>query len=152
MGAQVKAEFVESFEGEVGAVEQVLGDFAKKPDCGGNNRFPWPCGNPDIAVIEWKRAEAFVGVDFRTATIFEYGYGAIADVDIEPLEGLLYGGRLCESVGFGANGERCFEYFGEEQGAEEFMFRDVGEQIGVVLAECGEEQIEGDPDDVFSLR
>ncbi|MGV2338574.1 MAG UNVERIFIED_CONTAM: hypothetical protein LVR18_32645 [Planctomycetaceae bacterium] len=55
-------------------------------------------------------------------------------------------------LGSARTASRCFEYFGEEQGAEEFMFRDVGEQIGVVLAECGEEQIEGDPDDVFSLR
>jgi len=151
MGAEVEAEFLEAFEGEVGAVEQVLGDFAKEPDCGGYNRFPGSCGDTDIADIERKRAEAFVGVDFRTASIFEYGYGAIADVGVESLEDLLYGGWLCESTGFGANGECGFEYFGDQQWVEEFMFRDVGEQIGVVLSEGGEEEIEGNLDDLFGL-
>jgi hypothetical protein len=67
------------------------------------------------------------------------------------LQGLLHGGRLIEAIRFSANGECRFEHFGDQERAEEFMFGDMCEQVGVVLAQGGQEQVESDPDDVLSL-
>ena len=60
-------------------------------------------------------------------------------------------GLIVEGTEFGASGERGFEHFGEQEGAEEFVFGDVGEEIGVVRSVGGEDLIEGDEDDFGGL-
>jgi hypothetical protein len=152
MGADVEAEFVESVEGEVCAVEQFRGEFAEEANGGRDEWFPGARGDSDITDIQWQGAEAFVGVDFGAATVFEHGNGAIADVDIQLSECGGDGGWLSESAGFGADVEGGFEHFCQQKWAEEFVFGDVSEEIGVMQAEGREELIECEADDFFGLR
>jgi hypothetical protein len=151
VGAEVEAEFAESVEGEVGAIEQILRDIAEELNGGGDEWFPGTDGDTDIADKEWEGAEAFVGVDFGAATIFEYGNGSVSDVDIELSESVLDSGGRGGATIFGSSEECGFEHFCEEQRAEEFVFGDVCEEIGVMPAECGEQLIECEANDVFGL-
>jgi hypothetical protein len=151
VGAEVEAEFAESVEGEVGAIEQILRDIAEELNGGGDEWFPGTDGDTDIADKEWEGAEAFVGVDFGAATIFEYGNGSVSDVDIELSESVLDSGGRGGATIFGSSEEGGFEHFCEEERAEEFVFGDVCEEIGVMPAECGEQLIECEANDVFGL-
>ena len=114
MGAQVEAEFAESVEGEVGAIEQILRDIAEELNGGGDEWFPGTDGDTDIADKEREGAEAFVGVDFGAATIFEDGNGAVSDVDVELSEGVLDCGGRSEAPAFCSSHKSGFEHFREE--------------------------------------
>jgi hypothetical protein len=114
-------------------VEEFLREFGEEADGGSDEWLPGSVGDADIADVERERAEAFVRVDFGAASVFEDGDGAIADVEIEFWEGVGNGvGVVIEAAEFGAGGERGFEHFGEQEGAEEFVFGDVCEEVGVV--------------------
>jgi len=151
MGAQIEAEFAESIEGEVGAIKQILGDIAEELNGCGEEWFPGAGGDTDIIDVEREGTESLVGIDFGAATIFEDGNGAVSDVDIELSEGVLDCGGRSEAADFGSSHECGFEHFCEEEGAEEFVWGDVSEEVGVMFAECGEQLIEGEADDVFGL-
>lgn len=126
-------------------------EISEEANGGIDEGLPGAIGDADIADVEGEWAEAFVGVDFGASSIFEDGYGSVADEDIEELECARECGGLAEAAEFCAYGEGGFEDFGEEEGAEEFVIRDVCEEIGVMFAVCREDMIEGDGDDIGGL-